>query len=487
MRRGGFVLVAVIVVIAAAILVATGAIFAARAAVVVSRSSDFEERLRAAALDGVTVVSDLLARDRVRLLGGGTPASEPLLLEIEDGPRRIEVRLVPQPGGEYFASEAGKLDANQSAPEVMGRVVESAGESAREVVAAMVSARPLTSVDASAALVPIALSASALRDVMGPLVAIGEEHDELEDGAERSGLPPPLISLFTVHGAEPLVSADGRPRLDLAAAFGTDGVGARASASLGQFTDAEREALEAVAKKPGDSPDDGLLVRALVARGIELVRIDEILDVCTIEEGSHGAPRLDIVRADVRTLAALDGIGPDAAARIVDLRESLDDTERRGTSWLVSRRILTADQWIAVAGRITGRSALWRFRVEAKFVAPDDAPAEPKGTVDLDCVIDVSPERNRIAFLRDVSLLPTARALPGASRSASRPAPDDGPSDQSASVAPSASSSEPRFDAPPPSATIEAVAEPITPRRGRARPIGRDIGGSGELRPSRIP
>lgn len=483
MRRGGFVLVAVIVVIAAAILVATGAIFAARAAVAVSRSSDFEERLRAASLDGVTVVSDLLARDRMRLLAGGTPTSEPLLLEIEDGARRIEVRLVPQPGGEFFASEAGKLDANHSPAEAMIRVVEGAGESMRSVVAAMVSARPLASVDASASLVPIAMSAPALHDVMGPLVAIGEEHDQLEDGAERSGLPPPLVSLFTVHGAEPLVSADGRPRLDLAAAFGTDGVGARSSASLGQFTDAEREALEAVAKKPGDGPDDGLLARALVARGIEPARIDEILDACTLEEGSHGAPRLDIVRADVRVLAALEGIGPDAAARIVDLRESLDDAERRGTSWLVSRRILTAEQWSAVAGRITGRSALWRFRVEARFVAPDDAPAEPKGVVDLDCVIDVSPEPSRIAYLRDVSLLPTARALPGASRGA----PEDGRGDPSEAAAPAASGSGPRFDAQPPSETIETVSEPRASRRGRARPIGRDIGGSSDLLPSRIP
>ena len=133
-----------------------------------------------------------------------------------------------------------------------------------------------------------------------------------------------------------------------------------------------------------------------------------------------------ILRA-LRALAALDGLGAEAAARIADLRDSLDETERKGTSWLVSRRALTPEQYGAVAGRITHRSALWRYRVEARIERADaesgvrsarsrstatGAPSdEPRATYAFDCVVDVSTERPRIAFLRDIALLPTARAL----------------------------------------------------------------------------
>ena len=233
---------------------------------------------------------------------------------------------------------------------------------------------------------------------------------------------PPLIELLTVHGAEPLVDLDGAPRLDLIAAFGAGGSGDRATASLSQFEDTERIALERVAKDAKEGADDGAIARALLAKGIDLARIDDILSTCTLQAGTHGVARLDIVRADVRALAALDGLGADAAARIVDLRDSLDETERKGTSWLVSRRVLTNEQFGAVAGRITNRSALWRVRVEARIVAASDDETglatatasqgdEPRGAYAFDCVVDVSTDPARIAFLRDISMLPTARAL----------------------------------------------------------------------------
>ena len=95
MRRTGFVLIAVVVVVAAAILVATGAIFAARGATVSARAADLERRLRDAALDGVAVAAERLRADRVRLLAGGDPADDAMLVEVADGARRLEVRLVP--------------------------------------------------------------------------------------------------------------------------------------------------------------------------------------------------------------------------------------------------------------------------------------------------------------------------------------------------------------------------------------------------------
>ena len=508
--RSGFVMVAVLVIVAAAILVATGAIFAARAALSSSRASDFERRLRDAALDGVALAADAVARDRDRILAGGAPSCDELLAEIPDGDRRIEVRLVPQPGGESFASESAKLDANTASPESLAKVVDASSELARQIVAAMSARRPLTSVDAAVALAPVAKADEALREVLGPLRATGEEResaDEARGPADRDAAPP-LVAVLTVLGAEPLVDDAGRPRLDLVAAFGDGAAAGESTASLAEFEDAEREALSEVARKAKPDDDDGVIARALIARGVDLARVDRILAGCTVQAGSHGKPRVDIVRANQRVLAAIDGIGPDAATRIVDIRDSLDQDERQGTGWLVSRRILTPEQYGAVAGRVTGRSTLWRFRVEARIVSDQEdderrstaADADPRATAAFDCVVDVSSEPKRIAFLRDVTMLPTARVLAYRARAAQDNAeggedlPKTRPSDRSDSAdadgdqladepSDAVGTDDVRIDPPEPSRfdaprlTAPATAPERAPR-GRTSPTGRDIGGS---------
>ena len=442
-HQRGFVMIAVLVVVAAAILVATGAIFAARGATVSSRAADLERRMRDAALDGVALAADLIARDREKILAGASPSGDALLLDIPDGDRHIEVRLVALWSGEFFGSEAAKLDANQSPIAMLEKATEDGSEIAQQITAQIATRRPLSSIDAAASFAAPGQGAITLNEVFGSMSTIGDERDELDEGPRGNsgggsdgewsgtagggassdrGSVPPLIELLTVHGAEPLVDLDGAPRLDLIAAFGAGGSGDRATASLSQFEDTERIALERVAKDAKEGADDGAIARALLAKGIDLARIDDILSTCTLQAGTHGVARLDIVRADVRALAALDGLGADAAARIVDLRDSLDETERKGTSWLVSRRVLTNEQFGAVAGRITNRSALWRVRVEARIVAASDDETglatatasqgdEPRGAYAFDCVVDVSTDPARIAFLRDISMLPTARAL----------------------------------------------------------------------------
>lgn len=524
-RPRGFVMVAVLVIVSAAILVATGAIFAARAAVASSRAADFDRRLRDAALDGVALAADALARDRERLLAGGVPTADELLAEIPDGGRRIEVRLVPQPGGALFASESSKLDANAASAESLARLTEPSSELARAIVASAAGRRPLPSIDGAAAYAPRSRAEDALREVLGPLRAVGEERESVEDsrGAAAEDESPPLVSLLTVHGAEPLVDPAGRPRLDLVAAFGDGAASEQSTASISAFEDAERDVLEAVARKAGSNDDDGAIARALIERGVDLARVDAILATCTIQAGTHGKPRVDIVHAHQRVLAALDGIGPEIATRIVDLRDSLDEDERRGTSWLVARRVLTPEQYGAVAGRITGRSALWRFRVESRVVTDEERDGEsagspgtePRGACAFDCVVDVSAESGRIAFLRDVSMLTTARVLAHAARSAegddetpktrsSAPVAsddggglDDGPDDglgdslgDSLGDAPNGAE-----DGNPPetsrldggthfSRPLEPVVSPregTAPERaprGRISPTGRDIGGS---------
>jgi len=567
MRRNGFVMVAVLIVVAAAILVASGAIFTAHGEIISARAAGLERRLRDAALDGVALAADALAKDREKILAGANPTLDALQLEIPDGDRRIEVRLIPQWNGELVESESAKIDANAASPELLEQIFEGSSDAAQQIVARIADVRPVNTIDAAVALgtagngkaagkrasaksKPSAdasagvegdgksaggsaagsttKSTDALREVLGSLSAIGEARDALDEtpGASRAreGIPP-IVALLTAHAREPLVTSDGSPKLDLVAAFGDNGGTGRATASLGQFEDAEREILEKVSKQAmdstkdstKDSPDDGMIVKALAARGIDSKRIDAILDSCTLHAGTRAPARLDIVRADTRVLAAMDGIGADAASRIVDLRDSLDPAERKGTSWLVSRRVLTPDQYAAVAGRITNRTAVWRFRVEARMVSAADAADAPAGKSSssqssssqaafsaddphsvyaFDCIVDIGDERPRIAMLRDVTLLPTAKALAfiaakqgtdGARGNAGRGRAADGSdgtdgedmTDDASVDASLEPASLPPLDAPDMGLGMPTIA-PGTPKpasRNRVSPVGRDVGG----------
>lgn len=419
----GFVLLAVLVVVAAAILVATGAIFTARATTAGARASTSDARLREAALDGVALVADRIARERASVLRGASPEIDERVLTRDEGDGSIEVTLVPLAGGEVVESEGAKLDANLVDPATLARVADGLGPEVAEVASALGGARPVASLDGAVASLPEAARLRALRAVLGPLRTIDVERDRTAFDAE-----PCLVALLGVHAREALVSNDGAPRLDVVAALGDEAESALPAAALARFDDAEVEALRKAAEelaKSGTSgvPDDGRLASALLARGIAPDRIDAILDGCTLHSGALGPARLDLVRADRRALAALDGLGAEAADRIVELRTTLEPAEREGTSWLVSRRVLAPDAYARVAGRITHRSTAWRFRVVARHAdeggSEDLGPAATRAggaiaggpVAAFDCIVDVSGESPRLVMLRDVGMLPTARAL----------------------------------------------------------------------------
>jgi hypothetical protein len=135
------------------------------------------------------------------------------------------------------------------------------------------------------------------------------------------------------------------------------------------------------------------------------------------------------VRADARAIAAIPGLDREIADRIVDLRDSLDERERLGIGWLLSRRVLDGERFGKIAGRVTGRSTMWRYRIEARRAmegSSDDAPLDAderngvgsassdalsSAVVAFDCIVDVAGEEPRIVFLREVSMLPAARLL----------------------------------------------------------------------------
>jgi len=496
----GFVLLAVLVVVAAAILVATGAIFTARATTSVARASAADARLREAALDGVSIATDRIARQRLSILRGDAPEIEETLLVRGDGLGSIEVSLAPLSGGALVESEAAKLDLNRTEPATLAALAAELGSDATEIVDAVIRARPVASLDGAVESLPEPMRLRALRTLLGPLRTL-ETSRGADDPPEAS-----LVAAIGVHAREALVDNAGVPRLDVVAAFGGIEGGAFPAAAMASFDDGEVAAFRDVVASPGDSgamqggatPDDGRLAAALLARGVAIERVASILGQCTLHQGALAPARLDVLRADERVLAAFDGFGREAAARIVELRTTLDADERASTAWLVSRRVLAADAYARIAGRLTHRSTSWRFRVVARH-APAEAAGD--GSVEagasgpvaaFDCIVDVAAEPPRLVFLRDVSMLPTARtlALSLVERSA-REGPStegfDGEGDLADLETQDVSATDrfttvevpeptaPRMDSPRGSATMEpARAAPVRPRTD---PTGRDVGG----------
>ncbi len=508
MNRRGFVLVATVVVVAAAILVATGAIFAARATTANSRASDSDRRLRMAALDGVALVADALHNARTDVLAGKTPTIEPMLLVAGDDLDRIEVSAMPLFDGEFVQSEGAKIALEELSPEVMQALLHDQADAVVELAQRIVTARPLPSIDGCAGLADEGTQLRALRIVMGAMRTLGErEPAEIDEAL-------PLMGLLTAHAREALVALDGSPRLDIVAATqesnsdasNSEGATAAPTAAMAQFDESEREALENAAKSSIEQADDNSIARELISRGVSLERVDALLNQCTTFAGATAPSRMDIVRADERVLAAIPGIGLEKAARIVDLRDTLDDQERRGTSWLVSRRVMSVEEYVAVAGRISFRSTAWRFRIEARhelgasederagetndsMASRSDESTSSRAVVAFDCIVDIAGDRPRVVFLRDVSMLPTARLL--ASALAESKASDTTLASESANQSVPATSVDEaasrisdndffsREDAP-----LESEVEPATIRslpsrsvRVRTSALGRDVGG----------
>jgi len=482
----GFALLAVIVVVAAAILVATGALFTAQAATANASASAGEARLRGAALDGVHLMAERLQSARGAILAGATPEVAEELLSMRDGAETIEVRLALLPSGSYVESEGAKLDLARAPREAVRRLFDGGSperEALVEAIAAEAAGGRLSSLDGAAALVAPSERARALRELLGELRIVGGSPgraDELRPSAEW-----PVVSLATVHAQEALVAADGSQRIDLVTLFPPDASGRPQGApiaSLEEFSETEREVFRSVVRAARGAADDTRLAKALLARGATPERIAAILDRVTTHEGARAPARLDVLRAPREVLESLPGLGPDAAARIEDLRDTLDESERAGTAWLVERRILGAEAYAEIAARIVARSTAWRFRVEASVVQEDGAAATRVAA--FDCIVDVGAEEPRIVFLRDVSMLETARIL--ARAEAAREADEGGAAERSDTPAPPANPPQtevPRIATQSQRATMggparsPAAASPERGAVGRTRvgPTGRDV------------
>lgn len=423
--------------------------------------------LRATAWSGVQAAMAELAAQRQDLLDGKAPVLTPETPLAEEGSERPVARLMawePEAAASragaaekvYAVAEGAKLDLNRADAAMLaalGLPEATAGE-----IAARRGARPFTSVEELAT-----LGSATVAEVFGPGAPAPTERPA---GPEAAGLPA-YAELFTTLSFDPNVQAGlasgesaGKLRINIGQGW-SDEVGRVLTEELGQ---AASDAVKKLVEQTKVLDTDTALAAALQQQGVPKELTGAALDVLTVSDDLFVPGRVDVMRARAEVLAAIPGIGKDKAAAIVAARGQLTEEERKGRAWPYTRGILTPEEFAKALPWMTSRSLQWRVRVQASVerAASGAAPGEAKvlRSAAYEAVIDVSSERPRLAYWREITLMPIARAMEkrvsGLARSLAE-------SRAPAAPEPEAPAEPPPPEAPPPDGPPPAADNPPPP------------------------
>ncbi len=382
--------------------------------------------LRAALRSGVAASMAQLSAQRDTLLDSGDPelvAAWTLPISAE---REARISLVEFDEGALALPEAGRVDVNTAEASALEKFLSAAA------AAAIVDARlagPITSPERL-----IGLPGLHTQDALGT----GDDSSAIVSsvGALKGG----LLLRLGVFAAEPNertglgqsgAQGRGQAKIDLSSLepqAAAEELDRALRAGVG-----ERWKQRAAEGKRVSTLAD--VVSALIELGEPPAQWGAWLDAVCATPDAFVTGRIDLNRAPAEVLATLPGVDASQARSMVDARGALDAAGRRSPAWPVVQGILTPEQFAALADRVTTRSLQWRVRVRAtltrtRSVFADESSATPGELVaECEAVIDVSGPTPRIAYLRDITLVPAAMTL--AQRAASQPdetaAPDEAP------------------------------------------------------------
>lgn len=432
MKRRGSILISVLVVLAIGTLIGTGVLLRVDAERAGADASRRRDQSRALAWSGVQAVMVEIADARERLLAGERPElTEAWTLFEDDLGRKGVVRLIDlTPEDEGVAMpEGGKIDINSATEEMLAGVGAIGPALAKRIVEAR-AGKPFSSVEE-------------LLRVNGVTAELlyGSAGGETE---RRSGSTEEGVIDLAAFGAP---GAEEERLIDLLTVFSFDPNVIGGTAGLEEFRGTARlnlnmewsTALEReISKIWGDEAaiavknvmeagitfrKDSDIIKTMRTMGIEADFWPGVLDSFCTSDDEYRAGRVDIMNAPVDVLLCVPGVSAEAAQRIADTRDSVRDEERLTPAWLVTRGILTPAEFEKAVDWVAVRSMQWRIRVEAGMTLAEDAAvefdaerledAELTDRVVLDVVIDVSSQRPRVAYLRDVTLLDASRRLAG--------------------------------------------------------------------------
>ncbi len=400
-RSRGLVILVVMVVVTLSALIGSSVLLLGENASVSATHDRRSAQSRLAAWSGVQAVMARLHEQRDDLLDGGAP----VLPESWTFPVESDIapafRVVGAEGRLAATSENAKLDVNLATAEMLEALPMIDADLAR----AIVGARPFESV-------------AELGSVPGvtPALLYGDRGGELEPDML------PLSEVLTVFAFDPNIQLGageqgeehrGNQRVNLGLGWSD----ALERAVIDRWDESVAEILKSLFEQ-GESLKRTSDVVALYRRfGASPEDWIEGLDALTTIDSEHVRGLVDLNRASPEVLGAVPGIDENKARDIADARERLGLDQRRSIVWPVIEGILTQDEFQEACDWLTTRSMQWRVRVEGGSLIAGEGgdelseSAEMRDRVVVECVIDVSSRRPRVAYLRDVTGLELALAL----------------------------------------------------------------------------
>lgn len=406
-RRGSALFLVLGVVAAAAMMGAVVLTTGDSTATATDRQSE-RLTLRAAAWSGIQAVMAEVSRQRPDLLAGGSPSVSPeLVLSDEGSPQRVVVRIVAwedessrderrEPA--LVVAETAKLDLNRATLEMLTAVGVS--KAAAEEIVARRGGRPFASVEELATL-----------------------SNMLAEPATAGVAAADPASVLTTLSFDPNIQAGlgsaeaaGSLRFNVANGW-SEALGALITKQLGAEAAA---AVKRLVEENKDLKTEGAFAAALMRSGVPKTLWPAAFDLFTTGDDLYVPGRVDLNTAPVKVLAAVPGIGEEHAAAIVAARAQLSGEERKSRVWPLTRDILKPEEMAQAVEWLTTRSMQWRVKVRATIERAGSAGSVGESEsgagatlrwAEFEAVVDAASDRPRLAYLREVTLLPMARAM----------------------------------------------------------------------------
>jgi Helix-hairpin-helix motif len=446
----GVVLVLVLVVLTISALIGTTVLALTSAERSAVETSLRRTQARALAWSGVQAVMAELAEQREDLLDGRDPfiTEEWSVFERPDGTQGV-FRLVPLGDGPLpIVSESAKLDVNHVSAEVLSRLPMVDESLAQRIVEAR-DARPFQSVEELLGVdgidADLLYGLSGEGDDFG--AGFGSGFDGAFDGTGGSSGDEALAlaDVVTVFSFNPNIQAglgdDGfRHRGDLRIDLNVPWSDQLGRAIERRYDENVANIVKSLKERGTSFENDATLVGVLRQFNVPPQDWAEVFDVFTSTSDPYLLGRVDLSRASDVVLGCLPGFEDESTpADAVSVRDGLDEETLKSVTWLAAEEVLTPEQFATCVDLVTTRSMQWRVRIEAGLLADDQRmdfggdmgtdranPAEADfgsmlawdedvdGLVDrvvVEAVIDVSSERPRVAYLRDVTLMDVGRVI----------------------------------------------------------------------------
>ncbi len=426
--KRGLVMIAVLVILALGALVGATAMHAARSSALSSSALQRSGVSRSLALSGVQAVMAELNAQRDRLLLGASPELSPGYTVFDESGRRGVARLIAWPDGALARPEPSLLNPNKATAEMLA-VLPMIDEALAEAIVAERETRPFESIGDM-------LRVSQVTPMMiwgdGGQVSAALSSSPPESISRSAGSPPiepstPLADVLSVYTFEPDIQAGlgergrdhaGNRRINLNAEWSED---------LGKAIEQRYDAGAANAVRQLMENDVTFtkvsdLIAVLNNFGVDAAEWVEVLDAFTTDGHPYRVGLVDINTAPAQVLAALPGIDEDMADEIVSIRGSLGDDRRASIAWPVAEGVIATEGFGGACDWLCARSLQYRVRIEAGIERGDEDDAARSGDLSdltlaqpiiFEAVIDLAAPRPRVAFLRDLTMLPAVAGMLG--------------------------------------------------------------------------